>query len=268
MSASSDASGPKTALITGASAGIGAAFAEVFAAGGFDLVLVARRRERLEELAREIERRHGRRCLILAEDLSEPAAPGRIFEAVAGAGLEVDALVNNAGYALKPRFLQSDWKTQADMLQVMITSLVELCHRFAPGMCQRGRGWILNVASIAAFSPSLPGSLYNATKAFVLEFSQALASEVRPRGVHCLALCPGLTRSEFHAVMDVQRSVDRIPEIGWMSSEQVARQGYQALMAGKSLHVPGRLNQAVAAFFKHLPQRIKNRMGSRPGLID
>ncbi len=251
------------ALITGASAGIGRALAERFAAGGFDLVLTARRLERLDALAAELQQRHGRSALTIRQDLAEPAAPQRIADAVAESGQQVDALVNNAGFSLSSGFLDSSWEQQAAVMQVMNTAPVQLCHLFAPAMVERGRGWILNVSSVAAFAPAMEGNLYTAAKAFLLDFSLSSALELEPRGVHCTALCPGMTRSEFHDVMGVRDSVDRLPAVAWTSAEQVAREGFAALMAGERFRIPGKLNQAFGALMKHLPLRWSSQLGKR-----
>ncbi len=252
---------PKTALVTGASAGIGAAVAEELARLGCDLVLVARRAERLEDIARRVGEAHGRRSLVIRQDLADPAGPERIFNTAAAAGLEVDFLVNNAGFAIKGSFLKADWSRQADQLQLMSTSVVHLCHLFVPGMLARGHGWVLNVASIGAWWPHVPGSLYNPIKLFVVEFTQALRAEVGPAGVNCCALCPGLTRTEFHEKMGIQAQVDRLPEFIWMQAAEVARQGVADTLAGQSLSVPGRFNRVSTALMKHVPTRLKNRMG-------
>lgn len=252
---------PKTALVTGASAGIGAAAAEELARRGCDLVLVARRAERLEEVARRVGEAHGRRSLVIRQDLTDPAGPERIFNTATAAGLEVDFLVNNAGFAIKGSFLKASWSKQADQLQLMSTSVVHLCHLFAPGMVARRRGWILNVASIGAWWPHVPGSLYNPIKLFVVEFTQALRAEVGPAGVACCALCPGMTRTEFHEKMGLQEQVDRLPGFIWMEAAEVARQGIADTLADRSLSVPGRFNRVSTALMKHVPTDLKNRLG-------
>jgi short-subunit dehydrogenase len=180
---------------------------------------------------------------------------------VAAAGLEVDFLVNNAGYALAEPFLKTDWQAQADLIQVMSTGVVHLCHLFAPGMAARGAGWILNVASAGAWWPHVPGSLYNPIKLFVVEFTQALRAEVGPAGVKCCALCPGMTRTEFHASMGLQAQVDKLPGFVWMDAAEVARQGVAATLADEPVCVPGRFNLLTTALFKHLSLRLKSRMG-------
>src|SRR4051812_22287084 len=191
----------RTALITGASAGIGEAFAEVFAAEGWNLVLVARREDRLRAVAARLVAAHRIDARVIVADLGERDAPARVAAELAADGVTIDALVNNAGYGVPGSYLRSTWDCQAQMLQVMVTGVAELTYLFLPAMLQRGYGRIINVASVAGLVPSPGGhTLYAATKAFLIKFSEALGHEVRARGVHVTALCPGFTRSEFHDV--------------------------------------------------------------------
>ncbi|MCA6287971.1 MAG: SDR family NAD(P)-dependent oxidoreductase, partial [Phenylobacterium sp.] len=184
----------RLALVTGASAGIGAALARSLAARGYDLALTARRRERLDALADEVRLRFGVEALVLPEDLADPAAPARLLAAVDAAGRDVDVLVNNAGYGLPGVFAETGWQEQADFLQVMLHAPTELSHRVIPGMTERRFGRILNVASLAGLLPGARGhTLYAATKAYLVRFSQSLHLETRPLGVHVSALCPGFT---------------------------------------------------------------------------
>ena len=243
-----------TALVTGASAGIGAAIARVFAANGFDLVLTARRVDRLEALAAELRARHGCAVRVIAADLADPAAPARIFDEVTQSGLVVDALVNNAGYGLPGRFLSSPWADHRAFIQVMITAVADLCHRFAPGMAERERGWIINVASTAGLVPGSAGhTLYGAAKSLVIRFSESLALELRPQGVNVTALCPGFTYSEFHDVNDMRAQVSRLPKWMWMDADTVARQAYDAVMRGDVVYINGRVNRAMVVLVRHTP---------------
>ena len=258
---------PKTVLITGASAGIGKAIAHVFARHEFDVILVARREDKLSQVQQEIKQQYGQMAYVITEDLADPAAPQRIYDWCEQQGLQVDALVNNAGYALHTDFLQSDWKTHRDFMQVMTISVTELCYLFAPGMKQRGYGRILNLASLAAFSPQLKGNLYGAAKSFVLDFSQALDLELHPHNVYCSALCPGLTFSEFHDVMGTRGSVSKLPRFMWMTAEEVANEGYDALMEGNPVHVTGLVNQGLSHGMAALPSSVKQFLSKQQKVI-
>lgn len=255
---------PRTALITGASSGIGAAFAEVFAAEGFALVITARREDRLRALATTLEERYGSRVHVVAEDLSRVDACARLCENLTSHGLIVDVLVNNAGFGVPGAFLASEWPRHAASLQVMVVGLSELTHRLLPGMTERGYGRIINVASLAALVPAPAGhTLYAASKAFVVKFSEALAHEVRGAGVHVTALCPGFTFTEFHDVTGTRETVRQLPGWLWMDAASVARQGFDAVMAGTPICVTGTVNRAIALLARYLPQPILIAIGRR-----
>ena len=255
---------PRTALITGASAGIGAAFAEVFAAEGFNLVIAARRENRLRELAATLERRHSVKVHVLPGDLSKPDEPARVCERLTELGLKIDALVNNAGYGIPGTYLASEWPRHAALLQVMVIGLAELTYRLLPGMVDRGYGRILNVASLAALVPAPAGhTLYAASKAFVVKFSESLAGEVRGAGVNVTALCPGFTLSEFHDVTGTRAKVSELPGWMWMDAASVAREGFEAVMAGTSIHVTGSVNRAIASLVRYLPKSLLVAIGRR-----
>lgn len=246
----------RLALVTGASAGIGAALARGLAARGYDLVLTARRRDRLETLAEEVRLRFGVEALVLPEDLADPAAPERLLAAVDAAGRDVDALINNAGYGLPGVFAETGWQEQADFLQVLLHAPTELAHRSLPGMTDRRFGRILNVASLAGLLPGARGhTLYAATKAYLVRFSQSLHLETLNLGVHVSALCPGFTWSEFHDVngtRDLARQ--SMPAWLWMGADEVAEAGLEALEANRPVCVPGAPNKAIAALAKLLPE--------------
>lgn len=247
----------RTALVTGASSGIGEAFARVFAGRGFDLVVTARRADRLDALAADVAGRHGTRTTRVVADLSEPGAPARIVDEVIAAGLTIDALVNNAGYGVPGSYRSTRWEQQRDFIQVLMTAVAELTHRLLPGMMTRGYGRIVNVASLAGLVPSPAGhTLYGASKAFVIKFSQALAQEVRSHGVHVTAVCPGFTYSEFHDVTGTREQVSRLPSFLWMDATTVAVRGYDAVEAGRPIVVVGRVNRAIAALAKYLPEPV------------
>jgi short-subunit dehydrogenase len=248
---------PKTVLITGASSGIGAAFAEVFAAERFDLVLTARREDRLRTVASGLERRHGVRIHVIGLDLADAGAPGALCEAIAARGLAIDALVNNAGHGVPGVFLMSPLERHAAMRRVMVDSTVELTYRLLPGMIERAYGRIINVASLVALAPAPAGhTLYAASKAFIVKFSESLADEVRSAGVHVTALCPGFTYSEFHDITGTRAQVSQLPSWLWMDAATVARQGFEASMAGVRIHIPGRVNRTIALMARYLPQRL------------
>jgi len=251
------------ALITGASSGIGAALAREYARRGVPLVLVARRAERLQALAAELSPQV--ECVVIAADLADPATPARLFEQTQARGLFVETLVNNAGYGVPGRYLSADWKTHADFLQVLMTSVAELTHRYLPAMEAAGRGRILNVASLAGLVPASAGhTLYGATKLWLIRFSESLDQESRGRGVHVTALCPGMTYTEFHDVNGMRDKVAKLPKGIWLTSEQVARLGVDAVEAGKPRIVTGRANRAIAALCKYLPDALARALiGSR-----
>jgi uncharacterized protein len=255
-------------LITGASAGIGQAFAEVFAEHGFDLILVARRQDKLQALADELVQRFKIDARVLPTDLSDPQSPQRLYADVQALGLQVDVLVNNAGYALKKSFTEVQWSEHADFIQVMMTSLVHLCHLFSPGMKERQFGRILNVASVAAFTPEFRGSLYGAAKSFVTHFSEAIDLELKPHNVYCMALCPGFTRSEFHDVMGVRKTMEKLPRWLWMDAETVASQGFDALMKGESIYVNGLVNRTLVRGFQWMPRSLRYFMAKKQRVVE
>ena len=190
----------------------------------------------------------------IAADLADPRAPRRLHEELAQRGLRVGHLVNNAGYGVPGRFLSADWATHAEFLQVMVTAVCELTHRVLPAMEQAGHGRILNVASLAGLVPASAGhTLYGAAKAFLIRFSESLAQEARPRGVHVTALCPGMTYTEFHDVNGMRAKVARLPRWLWQDADTVARLGVEAVERGDSRCVTGAANRALAALAKYLP---------------
>lgn len=254
----------RTALVTGASAGIGKAFAEVFAANGFDLAITARREDRLRALATSLQQRHGARVHVFPADLEDRLAPERLCGQLAAAGLTIDALVNNAGYGVPGVFARTDWRQQADFLQVLVVAVAELTHRLLPGMIERRYGRIINVASLAGLLPGAAGhTLYAASKAFVIRFSESLSNEVAQHGVHVTAVCPGFTFSEFHDVTGTREMVSRMPSFMWLDADTVARQGFEAVMAGRPVYVTGRVNRTIAALGRLLPQRLVYALNRR-----
>lgn len=244
----------KTALVTGASAGIGKAFAQQLAERGYDLVLTARRRERLDELGRELSARHGVRAEVVSADLAQKEAPQAIFDELERRGIAVDALVNNAGYGIPRPFAKTTWQEQADFLQVLVTSVAHLTHMFLPGMLAREHGHIINIASLAGLIYGAPGNtLYGAAKSFVIKFTESLSLELDKSGVHATAVCPGFTFSEFHDVNGTRQRVKNLPGAMWMDADTVARQGIEAALHGRVVYVNGGVNKLIAQAMRHLP---------------
>ena len=243
------------ALITGASSGIGADIAREYAARGKPLVLTARRQERLDALAAELSPRVP--VITLAADLADPDAPQALSDALAARGVFVDTLVNNAGYGVPGRQLSSDWKTHADFLQVMIVAVTRLTHLFLPAMEAAGHGRILNVASLAGLVPASAGhTLYAATKAWLIRYSECLALEEAGHGVHVTVVCPGFTYTEFHDANGMRAHVSSLPKWLWMDSPAVARIGVDAVEAGRTRVVTGAVNRLVAGLCKYLPDPV------------
>jgi short-subunit dehydrogenase len=252
----------RTALITGASAGIGAAFARHLAAEGYALLLVARRVERLQELATELTAQHGVRCDVFAADLNDPAAPAAIVEFAEKQGIAIDVLINNAGLSGKTAFADTPWPKLAAEIQLMITAVTELCHRVLPGMRARGWGRIINLSSLAAFSPPGASLLYTGIKSYVLGMSQSLDMELKPQGIHVTALCPGFTHSEFHDTMGTRDAADKLPGLLWQEADEVVREGWEAVMKGKPVCVPGVVNKFVASTMRPLPVALQYHIGN------
>lgn len=247
-----------TALVTGASSGIGEALARVFAANGFDVILTARREDRLVTLANDIEQTHGVSAFVIPEDLSDAGAPRRLYDEIAARGLDVDALVNNAGYGVRGGFGENDWQVHADFMQVLSTSLLHLTHLFLPHMKAQKFGWILNVASLAGYAPGITtnASLYIPVKAFVVKFSQGLWTECRGTGVHVTGLCPGYTLSEFHDVTQEREAINKMPGFAVMDAQTVAQQGFDAVMRDRPVLINGWLNRALSVVSRIVPETL------------
>lgn len=252
----SDLPDRRLALITGASAGIGQALARIYAEHGWDLALTARRGDRLEALAEELKLRAGVDALVLPEDLADPAAPERLITAIEAEGRHVDALINNAGFSRVDGFQSLPWQEHRAMLQVMQLAPLELTHRVLPGMIERGFGRIVNVASMAGFTPATGGdTLYGPIKSFLIKASAGLHLETRNTEVHVTALCPGYTWSEFHDVNGQRQAVAHAtPEWAWMGADEVARAAYEASEANRAIAVPGAPNKVAMALLKMLPE--------------
>ncbi len=244
----------ETALITGASSGLGMEYAKLFAADKRDVVLVARRRDRLHALANELTGKRGIKAYVIAEDLVDPAAPQRIVEEVKRDGLQIDYLVNNAGFGATGLFAQTDPARELAMVQVNITALVALTRAFLPEMIQRKQGRVLNIGSTAGFQPGPFMAVYYASKAFVNSFTEALWYELRGTGVSATVSCPGATATEFSAVAGNDRT--RLFKLGAMNAAEVAQQGYQAMLEGKPLVIHGLKNRILAGSVRISPRPI------------
>lgn len=240
-----------TALITGASGGIGLELARVFAARNYNLVLVARNQTRLQQIADELEARHGIIVRVLARDLTQISSAHEIYDQLQAENVAIDVLVNNAGFATYGAFWETSGDEELQMLQLNITALTLLTKLFLPAMRERRRGKILQVASTAAFQPGPLMAVYYASKAYVLSFSQALSEELRGSGVTVTALCPGPTESGFQERAAMQES--KLMQGNFMSAQQVAIEGYRGLMRGRDVVVPGAQNKALRILSKYLP---------------
>lgn len=250
-----------TALVTGASAGIGAAFAELLAREGHDLVLVARRADRLTELADRLTTEHGVSCTVLAADLTDPAAPEALMASIREHGLTIDVLVNNAGMSGSEAFADTSWSSLAGEIQLMITAVTQLAHLVVPEMKARGFGRIINLSSLAAFAPPGESLLYTGIKTYVLAMSQALDMELKPHGINVTALCPGFTYSEFHDVMGSREAATKLPGFLWQEPEAVVREGWAAVNKGKPVCVPGAVNKVISHGMRPVPYRAQYLLG-------
>jgi len=244
------------ALVTGASSGIGAAVARELAGRGHALILVARREQRLRSLADELSSEHGVSAAVIAADLSEAEGRERVHSDVAAGGRWVEVLVNNAGFGSRGRFVDNDTARMVEMVDVNATAVVDLSGRFLPGMVNRGRGAVINIASAASFQP-LPGAaVYAATKAFVLSFSEAVRTELRGSGVSVTAVCPGPVETEFTEAAGMSGVEEETPGAFWISAEEVARQAIAGAAADKRVVVPGALYKASSLLGQHSPRAI------------
>ncbi len=252
----------RTILITGASAGIGAALARVYAEKGWDLILTARREGALTALADEVTTVHGVTATVIPADLAEPQAPKRLVEAIAARGLTVDGLINNAGFSRTTGFLRTDPAQHAAMVQVMLSAPVALSRLLLPGMVERAFGRIINVASLAGQMPATGGdTLYGPIKSFLIKASQGLWLETRGTGVHVTALCPGYTLTEFHDVNGSREQVSgAYPAWMWQTADHVARVAYEACEADRPRVTPGVMNNVLAAMGKLMPDAVALNM--------
>ena len=256
----------KTALVTGASSGIGKAFAELLAAKGYALVLTARRKDRLDALAAELKQKHGVATQTIVADLAQPQAPAQIASELASRGVTIDLLVNNAGYGVPGSYVNVPWTAHEQFMQVMVTAVLDLTYRLLPGMLERGWGRVINIASVAGMVPSPAGhTLYGASKAFVIRFSEAINAENAPKGVNATAVCPGFTWSEFHDVTGTRDKMNNMPGFLWLKADDVARQGYEAVMNGRPVVVNGRIYQFLVWLNGALPRSLSRWVSGLAG---
>jgi uncharacterized protein len=252
-----------TALVTGASSGIGAAIARELASRGYAVTLVARREERLQSLATEIGSAHGVVAETIACDLSDPSERDRLADELRTRGRAVEVLVNNAGFGHQADFATSPRERMVGMVRINVETVVDLTGRFLAGMVERSRGAVINIASTAAFQP-LPGSaVYAASKSFVLSFSEAIRTEQRGSGVTVTAVCPGPVRTEFTDVAGVPGVEERTPGAIWMSAEDVARHAVDGAEHDRRVVVPGALNRATALAGQYSPRSVALPLISR-----
>ena len=248
-----------TALITGASGGIGEAFARELAARGKNLILVARSEDKLEALAADLAEEYGVGTHVIAADLAEVGAAANVFAETEGQGLAVDLLINNAGFGKGGEFTELSFDVQASMVRLNVNTLMELSRLYLPDMRQRKQGGIINVGSTASFQPVPNMAVYAATKAFVLSFSEALAEEVVEDGVSVMALCPGATATGFQATAEVwEEQRDTMPAPG-----EVVSEGLEAFDSGKSSFVHGTMNRLTAFVVRFAPRRLAARSAGR-----
>jgi short-subunit dehydrogenase len=256
----------KTALVTGASSGIGKAFAELLAQKGYAVVLTARRGDRLEALAAELTQKYGVAAQAIVADLSQPNASEQIVAELKSRNLAIDLLVNNAGYGVPGSYVNVAWSDHERFMQVMVTAVLDLTYRLLPGMIERGWGRIINIASVAGMVPSPAGhTLYGASKAFLIRMSEALSAENGPKGVNVTAVCPGFTRSEFHDVTGTRDKMNNMPGVLWLKADDVAREGYGAVMKGQSVVVNGRIYQFLVWLNGALPRSLARWVSGAAG---
>ena len=256
----------KTALITGASSGIGKAFAQLLAQKGYAVVLTARRGDRLETLATELREKYKIATHTLVADLAQPQASAQIAAELASRKLAIDLLVNNAGYGVPGSYVSVPWLDHERFMQVMVTAVLDLTYRLLPGMIDRGWGRIINIASVAGMVPAPAGhTLYGASKAFLIRFSEALQAENGPKGVNATAVCPGFTFSEFHDVTGTRDRMDKMPGFLWLKADDVAREGYDAVMKGRSVVVNGRIYQFLVWLNGALPRSLSGWVSGQAG---
>ena len=252
-----------TALVTGASSGIGAEIARQLAARGYGVTLTARREDRLLELAAELNDRHGAAAGVVAADIGAGEGRERLAAELQRLELEVDLLVNNAGFGHTGDFVEAERERQVAMVALNCDAVVDLTARFLPSMVANGAGAVINIASTAAFQPLAGTATYAASKAFVLSFSEAIHSELKGTGVTVTAVCPGPVRTEFAEQAGIAGAEEKTPGLIWMSAEDLAAEALKAAEQGKRAVVPGVLNHAGSLLGRHAPRRISLPLSRR-----
>jgi short-subunit dehydrogenase len=253
----------KYALVTGASSGIGYELAKLFAQDGKNIAVVARSQDRLEKLKTEIENKHGTKVIVVVKDLSKPDAPQDIFSELEKKNINVDVLVNNAGFPVRGKFAETDLKEELNMIQVNITALTHFTKLFLKKMVENKSGWILNVGSVGSFAACPLQAIYGASKAYVLSFSEAIANELQGTGVSVTCLCPGITDTRFWERGGMEKA--RVARIKRMSAAKVAKIGYMSLKKGKVMVIPGLSYSVGISSFRFLPRKLVTRV-ARSGM--
>lgn len=255
MSKNNKENSGKTALVTGASGGIGYELARLFARDGYNLVLVARSENKLAEVKAELEKRHGISARVLVKDISRPEAPNEIYSELQQEGVRIDALVNNAGFTVFGPFAETSLEDELQLMQVNIVALTHLTKLFLPGMVENRHGRILNLGSTASFQPGPLMAVYYASKAYVLSFSEAIATELQGTGVTVTALCPGPTRTGFQERGKMEDS-RLVAGRKIMDARTAARAGYRGMMKGQTLVIPGFMNWLGAEAVRFTPRKV------------
>jgi short-subunit dehydrogenase len=254
------------ALVTGASSGIGLCFAQQLARKGYDLVLVARRLERLEKIASELSQEHSIDCRVEGRDLADPMAVADLISDLERDGVEVEVLINNAGYGLSGAYLSQPWQQHEKFIRVLLTAVCELTHRLLPGMKLRGKGRIIQVSSIAGFMPGTAGhTLYGAVKAALNLFTESLALECKGSGVHVTSLCPGFTYTEFHDVTGTREKMSKMPGFLWLQADRVASEALDCCERGKIYCVPGLVYKTLLIILWMIPAPLRRWLVARQG---
>ena len=256
----------QTALITGPTSGIGEQFAIKLAESGHDLILVSRDEEKLRKMCLDLSQAYGIKAHKIVADLSKSASPEEVFEKVNQLDIQVDILINNAGFQIYDPFHSADWKATQKLIDVNVNALVNLTHLFLPGMIQRKEGYILNMGSLGSFAPGPNNAVYTAGKAFVLNFSEAIAEELRGTGVHVTCLCPGPVDTPFAERADITNTF--LFKYFAMPPGPVAEAGIKAMLKKQRVSVPGIINKLIVFFLRFVPRRLVTRIAKYALLPD